>query len=126
MTTNQEKRRVIAEKVMGWTFRRDPKMSASNGTIYYDGSFVHCWEDDIGPTKRLWDPFTDPQAMVEVMVAMESKGVYVWLHPSGVDSHKPVEPWMAEIDGTSIRIASDSPVEAVAEAAYQWAISKKP
>jgi len=73
-------REVVARKVMGW---RRGKVSARDPGPYWDGSFVHRWEDDIGPTKSYWDPTENIEDAVEVLDRLVVLG-FSW--EAGADS----------------------------------------
>lgn len=119
MPTNEEKCRVIAEKVMGWKIH--PRNTAH---------YMRSEDPDIGykpVAMHDWNPFYDPAAMVEVMEKMRLSG----RHPS-LDIDSSMSGYRCSVcegvgkDGEcegSIAAFGPTPMQAVGEAAYEWAMS---
>lgn len=128
--TNAEKCRVIAERVMGWTIYEfgdhdgnQPRPHCTKHPLH-DG--VLCVFRDSGDVDYKWDPFTSPAAMVEVMEKIGSKAHNcrcVVLRITEEDGQ-----WDCTIglpddhEGDSVDTRGPTPMHAVAEAAYAWAV----
>lgn len=118
MVTQDEKTRAIAEKVMGWTW------CVTGHPCYPLGAWFN---DDAGTgTPRVcFEPFDDPIAMVDVMEKMRlaSKRPVLNCYMSGYQCELCVG-WGGPGNPAGLVYGSGpTPMHAVAEAAYRWAIS---
>lgn len=105
--TREEKCRVIAEKVFGLKIHPD-----GNGLLLHGGPFNMC-------SLPIKDYFTDPAAMVALMEKLQNFDIPTM----GIILQSWPDVWTAEIyilDKPKIRGSGHTPMEAVAEAVYQW------
>lgn len=79
-------------RALGYKIGGRENLSVSNGNTYYDGTFLHVWEDDYGPVSRLWLPDEDIAAAFQVVEEMRKRD-YSFALQEHVDD--PDGPWNA-------------------------------
>ncbi len=115
--SQSEKCRVIAEKVMGWKWAQSPDTWEGPHMCWlgeYEGRACEICTD--------FDPFTDPAAMVEVMEKLQNFDIPTL----GIVLQSWPDEWVAGVhalDKHEVVGSGPTPMHAVAEAAYQYALT---